>query len=411
MGNLLGRDCKIGIGLESTYGTAVPATQLLDARTDTVASKIERVASKSLRASRYSRAGVPGQEVIDGAIAVEMSPICKLLWQMILGSPASTPATTVIGTGKLTAVSTTATVETTDPHGLTSGASVTIAGATQTEYNGTYTITVTDATHFTYTFAGSATTPATTTTTITFHTSVSHVYTATEPLPFSHVKAMGAKDVSGNRIFRHSCKVNEATLRAELDELAMLDLNVVGIGSSTNDNTTATDTALFGASGYPTVAPFYFRQAAVTIAGVTTYDVTNAAVSVNNNLIPKRILNGALAAAGHVGGEALVTFDLATIWQSDALMRLGFGVASGAALPFGPGDETLTGAVQLKYTGPHITGTTTHYELTLNAPVCEFEVSEPAIESMEYITQAVKATARYNSGGSAFTVTLVNDEA
>ena len=406
MGNLLGRDCKIGIGLEGTYGTAVPATQLLDARSDTVASKIERVASKSLRASRFSRAGVPGQEVIDGALALELSPICKLLWQMILGTPVSTPATAAVTS--ITSVTTTATVTTTAPHGLTSGASVTISGASPVAYNGTYTITVTGESEFTYVFAG-GTSPATGT--ILFRTAVSHVFTASEPLPFSHVKALGIKDVSGNRIFRHSCKVNDATLRAELDELAMLDLNVVGIGSSTNDNTTATDTALFGTSGFPTVAPFYFREAAVSIGGVTTYDVTNASVNVNNNLIPKRILNGALAAAGHVGGEAGITFDLATLWQSDALMRLGFGVAAGATLPFGPEGVTLTGTVQLKYTGPHIPGTTTHYELTLYAPVCEFEASEPAIEGMEYITQAVKATARYNSGGSAFTVTLVNDEA
>jgi hypothetical protein len=32
-----------------------------------------------------------------------------------------------------------------------SGSSVTVAGAAQTEYNGTFTITVTDSTHFTYT--------------------------------------------------------------------------------------------------------------------------------------------------------------------------------------------------------------------------------------------------------------------
>jgi hypothetical protein len=47
-------------------------------------------------------------------------------------------------------------------HGLSVGDSVTIAGATQTEYNGAYTVvTVADSQHFTYTFAGSATTPAT----------------------------------------------------------------------------------------------------------------------------------------------------------------------------------------------------------------------------------------------------------
>ena len=41
------------------------------------------------------------------------------------------------------------------------GASVTISGAAQTDYNGTFVISVTDATHFTYQIAGTPTTPAT----------------------------------------------------------------------------------------------------------------------------------------------------------------------------------------------------------------------------------------------------------
>lgn len=60
----------------------------------------------------------------------------------------------------LTSASTTATA-TKASHGLTTGDVVTIAGATQTEYNGTYTVTVVDNNTFTYTFAGSGTTPAT----------------------------------------------------------------------------------------------------------------------------------------------------------------------------------------------------------------------------------------------------------
>jgi hypothetical protein len=62
--------------------------------------------------------------------------------------------------GSLTSSSTTATVVHIH-HGYESGESVTISGADQTEYNGTYTITVVDEDTFTYTFAGSATTPAT----------------------------------------------------------------------------------------------------------------------------------------------------------------------------------------------------------------------------------------------------------
>ena len=47
-------------------------------------------------------------------------------------------------------------------HGLTTGASVVIAGADQTAYNGTYTATVVDNDHFTYTVSGSPASPATT---------------------------------------------------------------------------------------------------------------------------------------------------------------------------------------------------------------------------------------------------------
>ena len=68
----------------------------------------------------------------------------------------------------LTSASTTATATTSATHGLKVNDSITIAGATQTEYNGTYTVaTVPAANQFTYTFAGSATTPATGTITAT----------------------------------------------------------------------------------------------------------------------------------------------------------------------------------------------------------------------------------------------------
>jgi hypothetical protein len=60
----------------------------------------------------------------------------------------------------LTSSTTTATA-TKAAHGFVTGQYVTIAGADQAAYNGTYQITVTDADHFTFTFAGSGTSPAT----------------------------------------------------------------------------------------------------------------------------------------------------------------------------------------------------------------------------------------------------------
>lgn len=67
----------------------------------------------------------------------------------------------------LTRASTTATAVTSKPHGLTTGDSVTIRGAVETDYNITTTVTVSDTTTFTYTVANSPTSPATTLTDIT----------------------------------------------------------------------------------------------------------------------------------------------------------------------------------------------------------------------------------------------------
>lgn len=61
----------------------------------------------------------------------------------------------------ITRSGTTATVTTSATNALSTGMSVVIAGATQTDYNGTYTITVVDGTTFTYTVANSPVTPAT----------------------------------------------------------------------------------------------------------------------------------------------------------------------------------------------------------------------------------------------------------
>ena len=72
----------------------------------------------------------------------------------------SNTITLVKSVSTLTSVATTATATSTAHH-LVTGDSIVMAGATQAEYNGTYTITVTGADTFTYTFAGSGTSPAT----------------------------------------------------------------------------------------------------------------------------------------------------------------------------------------------------------------------------------------------------------
>lgn len=54
-----------------------------------------------------------------------------------------------------------ATATTASAHGLATGDASTVSGATQAAYNGTFIVTVTDATHFTYAVSGSPATPAT----------------------------------------------------------------------------------------------------------------------------------------------------------------------------------------------------------------------------------------------------------
>jgi hypothetical protein len=61
----------------------------------------------------------------------------------------------------ITRSSTTATVTTATPHGFVTGQDVVISGATQTDYNGFFPVTVTSPTVFTYTVANSPATPAT----------------------------------------------------------------------------------------------------------------------------------------------------------------------------------------------------------------------------------------------------------
>ena len=77
------------------------------------------------------------------------------------------PARHTYAVTSITRASSTATVTTTATNSLVTGDSVTIAGASQADYNGTFTITVTSGTTFTYTVANAPATPATGTITAT----------------------------------------------------------------------------------------------------------------------------------------------------------------------------------------------------------------------------------------------------
>jgi phage tail sheath protein FI len=114
----------------------------------------------------------------------------------VTGTPA-TPATGTIAVQvaqsvtSITRAAGIATVTTASAHGFTTGQSVTIAGANQTAYNGTFTITVTGATTFTYTVAGTPATPATGTITAEAAQSVSSITRSASPATVTTVSAHG----------------------------------------------------------------------------------------------------------------------------------------------------------------------------------------------------------------------------
>lgn len=90
-----------------------------------------------------------------------------LTFRMYGASFTSTTSTVSLGQIRAASVSsitrsgTTATVTTATAHGFSTGQKVVISGATQTDYNGAFTVTVSSTTQFTYTVANSPVTPAT----------------------------------------------------------------------------------------------------------------------------------------------------------------------------------------------------------------------------------------------------------
>src|SRR3990167_2273721 len=101
-----------------------------------------------------------GRESIQAAVvASQVSYRARLATQQLEAAAVSVDSITRSGT--------TATVTTAAAHGLATGDYARVAGATQTDYNGKFAVTVTNTTVFTYAVGGSPATPATGTITST----------------------------------------------------------------------------------------------------------------------------------------------------------------------------------------------------------------------------------------------------
>lgn len=88
--------------------------------------------------------------------------------EIYITDAAITLISTVASVSSLTRSGSTVTATTSADHKISSGMSITVAGAVETDYNGTFTVTVTASDVFEYTITGTPTTPATGTITGTF---------------------------------------------------------------------------------------------------------------------------------------------------------------------------------------------------------------------------------------------------
>jgi uncharacterized phage protein gp47/JayE len=104
--------------------------------------------------------GTPGSTILSGTALTTSDGL------QYISSGDTLIAANVVGVSTLVRSGTTAIATTAANHNLASGMSVVIAGAVETDYNGTVIITVTSLTTFTYTVAGSPSSPATGTITV-----------------------------------------------------------------------------------------------------------------------------------------------------------------------------------------------------------------------------------------------------
>ena len=151
----------------------VPAVRIADANVGTVVSAVNvsgmtNPGALTLNRANFAQltrhfAGLMDQvrqlpsAATDAEIRQRFGNLLVLPRALALGLRALDPQSV----SSITRAASTATVTTASAHGFITGQRVTIAGATQAEYNGTFTIAVTAATTFTYTVTGTPVTPAT----------------------------------------------------------------------------------------------------------------------------------------------------------------------------------------------------------------------------------------------------------
>lgn len=155
----------------------------------------------------------------------------------------------------LTSSGTTALAQTSDAHLLATGVNVTISGAVETEYNGTFTITVISPDTFSYTLLSTTTSPAT-------GVIVSDSTSANIPVV--------SAETGGNTNLLPGAQVTIVTPIAGADNIAFVDIGSIGGGSDVESDDDLRARILF--SWQNPATPFNdsgIELTARTVAGVT----------------------------------------------------------------------------------------------------------------------------------------------
>lgn len=174
-----------------------------------------------------------------------------------------------------------------------------------------------------------------------------HTYTPGVLTGDSFTCQVGIPDISGtvNAFTYAGSKVNQWTIRAEIDQIATLSLDLVAM-------TQVTNTALASASYSSSLAPFVFTEASVTVGGSAVNTVKSVELMGNNGLT-ERVRLGAATSREYLE-NAVREYSGTLVMDFESLTEYNRYIAASefaVVLAFNNGTQTLTFTMNCRYNG------------------------------------------------------------
>lgn len=200
------------------------------------------------------------------------------------------------------------------------------------------------------------------------------------------------KDAAGTAIGTFTyrgAKVNQATFAISTDGILTLTLGL-DVREERKDVAAA-------AASYLTTNLFHFQQAAITVAGAAVADVSDASITVNNNLNTDRrhLGNSGLKSEQHDNGFRAVSGTFTAEFSATTLYDL-FAADTAAALV-------------LTFTGPVISGAFNE-TVKITIPEIHLTGTTPTVGGPELITVPQPFDAAYDGTASPITVELTSTD-